>query len=87
MKQKMCFVVDAATNKIVAVKEGEIGYYESTVYDLAHADLLNARMGITHAMREAMLVGSMFGWDVSGAREDRYQDAKSLVDCAKPKRK
>ena len=84
----MCFTVNLATGDIVAVKRGEVGYYPATVYELDHADALNERLGVSHAMREAMTMGSCFGWDVPGARNpDLYKNAVSLVDADKRRNK
>lgn len=44
----------------VAIKDGETGYFASTVYTQEHADLLNSRQGISPAEVEAAVICSMF---------------------------
>ncbi len=70
-----CFVIDLMTNGIIKVVAGESGYYR-TPYDSdatqAQADALNKKLGVNRAQAEAMMVGSMFGWEVPGANPDRY---------------
>lgn len=74
---------------IVILKRGERGvhpYIAASAKADAHADLLNARMGVTPAERRAMEMGSMFGWDIPGADPDRHeakvtrQDGESRED-------
>ena len=58
--------------QVVAIRRGESGYFE-TSYDeidptkaVSLVEHMNRKMGITPAQAEAMLVGSMFGWDSPG---------------------
>jgi hypothetical protein len=51
--------------QVIAIKRGEAGFYP--IYTGATADSLNESEGITPVVREAMLWGSMFGWDTPGA--------------------
>lgn len=45
-----------------------------------HADRINTEAGVTPAMRQAMLIGSMFGWHVPGANPKDWEDsAKPLA--------
>lgn len=62
------------------VKRGEDGYYPAPGMTLAAADSKNATMEVSHAQREAMHVGSMFGWHVPGADPARCGYAEAL--CA-----
>ena len=68
---RICYDTEAP---VIAVKRGEYGYHP--IHTTATADELNERRGVTPAMREAMLVGSMFGWHVPGADPDTYHDLK-----------
>lgn len=61
---------------VVIIKRGESGYYPSRVCPPAAmtpdeikalVNSMNEDIKVTSAMSEAMLVGSMFGWDVPGA--------------------
>lgn len=64
--------------RIVAIRRGERGYYP-TNFDDSHlteeeitdlVGVLNGRLGVTPREKEAMIVGSMFGWDMPGADPD-----------------
>jgi hypothetical protein len=59
-----------ADSKVVAVKRGEAGCY--VVVTACSADELNAQHSVTIAQREAMRMGSMFGWQVPGAYPERW---------------
>lgn len=72
------------TGELIMVKRGERGYWPFVrPEDKAAADRFNERRGVTPAIREAMLVGSMFGWRVPGADLDKagdlYPDARPLA--------
>jgi hypothetical protein len=62
------------------VKRGEEGYYPAPGMTLAAADRKNEVMGVTHAQREAMQVGSMFGWNVPGVNPAKWERAAPI--CA-----
>lgn len=77
---ELCFTLLPGSGQLICVKRGESGYYPSdwSTAD-AHenrrlADELNAEMGISPAQEQAMLIGSMCGWDVPGADPDNVQD-------------
>lgn len=65
------------------VDRGDHGYIPMPSWSALQADAWNERHGVSHAQREAMLVGSMFGWEVPGANPDHYADAKSLQEAVK----
>ena len=54
----------------IIIKRGVMGYYPAP--PSLDVERYNARHGVTAAQREAMEVGSMFGWEVPGADPDRY---------------
>lgn len=58
--------------KSILIKRGETGYWPTeTPVDV---DAANERLGITKAQAEAMMVGSVFGFDVPGADPDTYDE-------------
>lgn len=74
-------VLPGDTSKVVLIKRGHVGYWET--YGLTHAlaDLKNIGLGVTPAMREAMRAGSIFGWDVPVAsKPEDFPGAKTLVE-------
>ncbi|MBQ6153088.1 MAG: hypothetical protein IJJ15_05030 [Ruminococcus sp.] len=73
-----CYVYIQSENKIGVVKKGENGYEE---LPLAFSDSneakktvddLNKKDGVTKAQAEAMLCGSMFGWQTPAADPKNY---------------
>ncbi len=85
-----CFSSDNVTRKLIRIKAGESGFYPAHTHpevkiaarhlenidDLA--DRLNAEMGVTKAQREAMEIGSMWGWEVPGANPNAYNEDGSF---------
>jgi len=68
--------------QILYLTRGERGF--SPIYTQADdvpgmVDRLNARLGVSLAQREAMLMGSMFGWNVPAADPSRYDDEGHLA--------
>lgn len=60
-----CLAKNPSDGETIIIVRGERGYHPFPGRD---ADRFNARRNITPEMVEAMLVGSMFGWDVPGAK-------------------
>lgn len=66
--------------RIVVVKRGETGFYSTNLDrpDLsaeqakAIVDACNERLGVSWAAKQAMLFGSLFGFDTNGANPGRY---------------
>lgn len=83
----MCFSVLPGTGELICIKRGESGYYPSDwntpdkERNIEIADDANESMGVTPAQRQAMEVGSMFGWDVPGADPGIYETQKEMDIC------
>jgi hypothetical protein len=65
---EQCAATNPATGSSVLIKRGEAGYYSYPGLDV---NGFNQRAGVTAPQVEAMICGSMFGWDVPGANPDR----------------
>lgn len=65
---------------VLCIMRGENGAYPLKT-DIT-ADGLNLREGVTPAQREAMLAGSMFGWDTPAANPDSYNEDGTLKPIA-----
>lgn len=70
---EVCYSADAGPGELVAIKRGQMGYYPVDTYQEhwqaeAMAANKNRLLGVTAEQRQAMVIGSMFGWHVPGAR-------------------
>ncbi len=71
-----CFALDMMGG-VIMIKRGESGKYpldKAYFSTQAHVDTLNADLGVTVPQREAMLAGSMFGWEIPAADPDNYNE-------------
>lgn len=74
---EFCYGTLPSTGQTIIIERGKMGYVVSG--NQATAEELNEGLGVTKAQAEAMLVGSMFGWETEGADPDRYdQNGKPL---------
>jgi len=70
---EMCYSIVPTTGELIIIKNGEKGYYPCTLStddrekNRNTANLENMKRGIRECEEEAMLAGSMFGWDVPAA--------------------
>jgi hypothetical protein len=65
---KKCFVKHGLTEKTVMIIFGQNGYFEVSDLENEDPDKLNEKLGVTKEQSEAMLIGSMFGWNVPGTK-------------------
>ena len=76
---ELCFSTLRSTGQLICVKRGESGYYPSDwdtgdkERNVELADRLNEELGVTPAQRQAMEIGSMFGWEAPGADPKNYE--------------
>lgn len=77
----ICLATLPSTGALIRIKRGEKGYFPSdwdtgdAVKNRSLADYYNRKRGITRAQEEAMLCGSMCGWDCPGADPAQYEKA------------
>lgn len=75
-----CYCVLPGSDEIIIVKKGESGYYRTDLYGHDRADAIsivdecNGLGGVTKAQEQAMLAGSMFGWDTLAADPKNYDE-------------
>lgn len=89
-----CAAIEPSTGQLINLQRGVHGYWGSDwsrsddpQYNRQSADLINKRMGVTKAQEEAMLCGSMFGWDSKLADPRSYDEQGRLIakDTSKKK--
>lgn len=77
---EQCYSVLPSTGELILIKRGERGYYQtewSTDNRERNEELansINSRLCVTPAQLEAMICGSMRGWDIPGAQAQFYLD-------------
>lgn len=72
----ICVAILQPQGVLIGIKRGQRGYFQ--MYDgmvkgeaaKIVADRMNKALNVTSQQREAMLVGSMMGWECPGARAD-----------------
>lgn len=63
-------ILHPMTNKPAMVRRGVMGYQELVTGDGFSIEKFNAAHKVSSAQQSAMLMGSMFGWDVPAADPD-----------------
>ena len=89
---EMCVAILQPENVLIGIKRGLRGYfqmYDGTVRGASArivADRMNQALDVTPQQREAMLCGSMMGWDCPAARPscDLHTKATLYTEEAKP---
>lgn len=72
-----CFSVSEYSNDLIQITKGESGYsFEhkelGALTPREAADRLNRELGVTKLQEQAMVAGSMFGWDAPAANPKNY---------------
>lgn len=77
---EVCYSILPSTGDVIITKHGESGYYrceystEDKAFNREFANDRNANLGVSKAQVEAMLAGSMYGWDVPAADPKSYDE-------------
>ena len=77
---EVCYSILPSTGDAIIIKHGESGYYrceystEDKAFNREFANDRNANLGVSKAQVEAMLSGSMYGWDVPAADPKSYDE-------------
>ena len=62
------------TGEVILIKKGEKGFYPQPHYEGKSVDELNESIDVTKAQAEAMVSGSMFGWDIPASNPQLYEE-------------
>lgn len=82
---EVCYSILPSTGDVIIIKHGESGYYrceystEDKAFNREFANDRNANLGVSKAQVEAMLAGSMYGWDVPAADPKGYDENGTLL--------
>ena len=82
---EVCYSILPSTGDVIIIKHGESGYYrceystEDKAFNREFANDRNAKLGVSKAQIEAMLAGSMYGWDVPAADPKSYDENGTLL--------
>lgn len=74
---KHCALHHPETGKKIRIDRGVMGYFD--LPNEFAINVANSMWGASQKHVSAMLVGSMFGWDVPLANPDRYDDEGQLI--------
>lgn len=82
---EVCYSILPSTGDVIIIKHGKSGYYrceystEDKAFNREFANDRNANLGVSKAQVEAMLAGSMYGWDVPAADPKSYDVNGTLL--------
>lgn len=82
---EVCYSILPSTGDVIIIKHGESGYYrceystEDKAFNREFANDRNANLGVSKAQIEAMLAGSMYGWNVPAADPKSYDENGTLL--------
>lgn len=82
---EVCYSILPSTGDVIIIKHSESGYYrceystEDKAFNREFANDRNANLGVSKAQVEAMLAGSMYGWDVPAADPKSYNENGVLL--------
>lgn len=82
---EVCYSILPSTGDVIIIKHGESGYYrceystEDKAFNREFANDRYANLGVSKAQVEAMLAGSMYGWDVPAADSKSYDENGTLL--------
>lgn len=80
---ELCYSVhNLSKDKVILIRRGESGYYQTDLTGgRPTVDGLNAKLGVTRFQEEAMIIGSMWGWDVPGANPEYLEQKYAERGC------
>ncbi len=88
----LCLTVEPSSGDLINIRRGEMGYRDSNwnrpgerESNRRTADLMNERWGVSKAQEEAMLSGSIFGWNVPAADPRNYDQHGNTLSARKTK--
>lgn len=73
----VCVARHPATGELVVIKRGESGYRPVANPANISLEKLNVALGVDEVEMDAMLAGSMFGWDCPAANPPRDSKAEN----------
>jgi len=81
---EMCYAIKDDDKSLVVIKKGKTGYF-TTEYNSDHpernnrlAERMNRKLGVSRRQQCAMIFGSMFGWNLLGAKPYTYKETEYI---------
>lgn len=82
---EQCYNLLPSTGGIILVKKGETGFFKTDIPDMGREENrafvleTNEKLGVSRAQAEAMLAGSMFGWQTQAADPCSYDEQGRIL--------